>query len=165
MKSYGDSIKSKYFPSASKKKQAELKHIRQSLEMPAREKYGHKALLSDQDERKRIYTERMKHYKSMPRKTLNHTPQAPRAGQNIDYLKEFRSSKKSSDKFSTIPKNLIDWKSDINQHSLDSHSKEQRIRRKANILKNEALYKEKMMGNKKKDQPVQDLDDINELLF
>ena len=106
MRSYGDSVKNKFIPAVSKKKQDELKRIRKSLEMPAREKYKHKTVLSDPDERERIHNERMKVYKSLPRKKLNQTPTVPKHGSMKDYLKEFRMSKKSAgdSKSYSIPK-------------------------------------------------------------
>ena len=109
MKSYSDSIKEKFIPAVSHKKQEELKLRRQSLEISAKEKYKSKALASDNEERKKIYTERMRVYKSVPRrKKMNQTPTIPKHDQIIDYLKEFRINKKSPEdnKFTTIPKSM-----------------------------------------------------------
>mmetsp|Transcript_38006 Transcript_38006/g.37503 ORF Transcript_38006/g.37503 Transcript_38006/m.37503 type:complete len:165 (+) Transcript_38006:313-807(+) len=143
IKSYSDTIKNKFGPKISRKKQEEIKIRRQSLEMPAKERYRPKALLSDTEERKKIYKQRMKVYKSLPRKK-NFTPQIPQHDKGIDYLQELRKDKPGDVKNSlnTIPKNLVDWKSDIKQSKLDNKAREQRIQEKANILKNEALYKE-----------------------
>ncbi len=60
---------------------------------------------------------------------------------------------------------MVDWKSDIRKATLDNHSKEQRIKEKANILKNEALYKEKWFNIKGDDTKLDNLESFNDLLF
>lgn len=70
-------------------KQEEVKRRRQSLEMPPREKYGNKHMLSDQEEKKRIYHARMKAYRSLPKKQT-FTPKIPKNTGSIDYLREIR---------------------------------------------------------------------------
>jgi hypothetical protein len=168
MKSYGDSIKQKFGPVTSRKKQEEIRRRRQSLEMPPQEKYKNKPLLSDPEERVKVYKERIKVYKSLPRK-VTHTPQPPRLAASIDYLQEFRDQRVIDDKASTDHgvKNigLVDWRSDIKKRSLDSRYKEQRVTVKANTLKNEALYLEKLIKIKKNDVPIEDIENINDLLF
>lgn len=168
MKTYGDSIKKKFGPVTSRKKQEEIRRRRQSLEMPPQEKYKNKPLLSDPEERVKVYKERMKAYRSLPRK-ITHTPQPPKLTASIDYLQEFRDQRGNDDKTSTDHgiKNigLVDWRSDIKKRNLDSRYKEQRVTDKANTLKNEALYLEKLIKIKKNDVPIQDIENINDLLF
>ena len=50
-------------------------------------------------------------------------------------------------------------------NTLDTHLKEQRIKEKANILKNEALYKEKWLNFEKDKGNTEGIESINNLLF
>lgn len=108
MKSYSYSIKDKFIPEVSHKKQEELRRRKQSLEISAKEKYKSRVFESDNEKRKKIYTERMRVYKSVPnREKMNQTPTIQKHAKIVDYLREFRESKKSkksTDKFNTIPK-------------------------------------------------------------
>ena len=58
--------------------------------MPAKEKY--KNLNSDQEEKKRIYEERMKVYQSLPPKQAM-TPRMEKHTASVDYLQELRSKR------------------------------------------------------------------------
>lgn len=60
---------------------------------------------------------------------------------------------------------LVDWKDDMKRSNLDERVKEQRIKDKADILKQEALYQEKMLKIKHNDIQVEDIEQVNDLLF
>lgn len=89
MRSYHDSTKSKYAPVASKKNQDELKNRKKSLEMPQRQKIRQKNVLSEED-KQRIYAERMKAYKNQPKKNSHSALPIQNHHRSIDYLKDLR---------------------------------------------------------------------------
>lgn len=106
MRSYNDKTKRHYGPVVSTQKQEEVKKRRQSLEIPPREKY--KQIVSDQEERQKIYNERMKAYKRKQKK-LTQTPNPPKHQGSVDYLREFRlrRSDQSPESHDVIPKSKL----------------------------------------------------------
>lgn len=120
MKSYHDSIKTKYAPIVSRRNQEEIQKRKMSLEMPARLKIRQKAALSS-SEKQRIYEERMKAYQKRQKQQTS-TPQQPKHTKSIDYLRELRMQRSTGNvtEEEGIPKSkvfltsvLVDWKTDL----------------------------------------------------
>jgi len=103
MRSYNETTRQMYAPVVSARKQEEVHKRRQSLEMPAKEKYKNYTLISDRDEKKRIYEERIKAYQNMPKKQLM-TPVDIKQNSSVDYLKELREHRVSNSNADTRPK-------------------------------------------------------------
>lgn len=69
MRSYNETVKKKYGPVVSRTKKEEVERRKQSLEIPAKEKYKPgNDIMSDQEKRKQIYEERMIAYQKYQKK-------------------------------------------------------------------------------------------------
>ena len=60
---------------------------------------------------------------------------------------------------------LDEWKADLKKTDIDDCVKNQRIQKKAEILKLEALGKEKVLNVKKNNTTNEEVREVNELLF
>lgn len=99
MRSYNESVKRKYGPVVSRTKRQEVERRKKSLEVPPREKYRPKNdVLSDQEKKRKIYLERMDYYnkQAMIKKKQSSTPSIIKTQEQIDYLREFRNNRNSS---------------------------------------------------------------------
>ena len=142
MRSYNESVKRKYGPVVSRTKRQEVERRKKSLEVPPREKYRPKNdVFSDQEKKRKIYLERMDYYnkQAMKKKKQSSTPSIIKTQEQIDYLREFRNNRNSSQEKVTrdrgklllvilIIKNFkLDWEADINQPDMDDIAKNQRV--------------------------------------